>query len=149
MTPRREPVKVLVVDDHLQYARIMALLLELEWQGCSIAFAASGNEAMDRLAADSFDLVISDVQMPGMSGYDLLHNIQMHYPDLPVILMSVFAEEGMRDLAVAWGAVALLEKPPSRPLKNSFPRETAFVSRWHYAPKFQSFLENMAFSAAC
>jgi hypothetical protein len=37
----------------------------------------------------------------------------------------------------------------SRPLKNSFPRETAFVSRWHYAPKFQSFLENMAFSAAC
>lgn len=107
-----KPVKVLVVDDHLQYTKIMAMLLELEWQGCSIAFAASGNEAMDRLAADSFDLVVSDVQMPGMSGYDLLHEIQTHYPGLPVILMSVFAEEGMRQLALEWGAVALLEKPP-------------------------------------
>lgn len=103
---------MLLVDDHLQYRKMAALLLELEWQGASIAFASSAEEAMERLVADSCDVVVSEVRMPGMSGFDLLRHIQRRHPDVPVILMSVFVEGGARELASEWGAVALLHKPP-------------------------------------
>lgn len=70
-----------------------------------------GEEALNRLAEERFDAVISDVEMPGMSGFELLQQVHLRCPHVPVILMTAFYEDETRELAVAWGAKALLRKP--------------------------------------
>lgn len=79
--------------------------------GYGTVSASGGLEGLGRLAEESFDAVLSDVQMSGMGGFELLHEIHLRHPQLPVILMSTFAEEETRQIALAWGAVALLSKP--------------------------------------
>jgi CheY-like chemotaxis protein len=104
--------RILVVDDHPHGAKIVMRLLVRE--GFTTILASSGEEAMNRLAEEAFDAVISDVQMPVMDGFELLQNIHIRYPAIPVILMTAFLEEGMRESALAWGAAGLLQKPFSR-----------------------------------
>ena len=81
---------ILLVDDedsiHLLYRE------ELEEEGYSVASAYSGEEALEKLKTASVDLVILDINMPGMSGLDTLRKIKENTPALPVILSSAYQE---------------------------------------------------------
>jgi len=71
---------VLVVDDEEPVANLLARLLrDLGHQPTSVT---SADEALQRLAKDSFDLVLTDVKMPGMSGFELHQRIKQSMPDL-------------------------------------------------------------------
>nr|MBF0223085.1 response regulator [Desulfobulbaceae bacterium] len=87
---------ILLVDDedsiHLLYRE------ELEEEGYSVASAFTGKEALAKLAEASFDLVILDINMPGMSGLEALRKIKEVNPALPVILSSAY-QEFKQDLA--------------------------------------------------
>ncbi len=125
MNTRHRKHRILVVDDHPHGAKIVTRLLVRE--GFAAILASRGEEAMNRLAEEEFDAVISDVQMPDMADFELLQNIHIRFPGLPVVLMTAFWEEGMRETALAWGAVELLKKPFSREqLKTALAR--AFAS---------------------
>ena len=102
-------MRILVVDDDSATAELVARLLVQ--QGFRTGLASDGEEAMNRLAEELFDAVVSDVEMPGMSGFELLQNIRVRYPRLPVILMTSFFEDEKREAALAWSAAALLQKP--------------------------------------
>lgn len=100
---------ILVVDDTPITAR---------WVGyvaCRLGFntvlAFNGEEALSRLAEQPFVAVISDVEMPGMNGFELLQNIREFQPEMPVILMSAYCNAERRRAANACGAQAFLEKP--------------------------------------
>jgi PAS domain S-box-containing protein len=81
-------LKILVVDDD---AGICASLRELlEAERCCIETAASGVYAMEWLARQQFDLVLSDVVMPDMDGYQLYQTVRQTKPQLPVVLMTAF-----------------------------------------------------------
>jgi len=92
--PRHEPdarmkgLRVLVVDDDLGLCRSMSEMLERE--GCVVETASDGQEALAKLDAKRFDLVLSDVVMPGMDGYDLYRAVQQRFRDLPVLMMTAF-----------------------------------------------------------
>lgn len=60
---------------------------------------------------DRFALVLSDIQMPGMSGLDLLARLRELRPDIPVVLMTAFPDERVRERAEMAGAVRLFIKP--------------------------------------
>jgi CheY-like chemotaxis protein/anti-sigma regulatory factor (Ser/Thr protein kinase) len=78
--------RILVVDDD---ADIQALLTSiLSETGCRIDCASSGFEGLSRLESGAYDLVLSDVCMPGLDGIELLHRIQQRCPSTPVVVMT-------------------------------------------------------------
>lgn len=104
-----ETKMILVVDDNPITARWVECLARRV--GLNAVLAFDGEEALNRLTEEKFAAVISDVEMPGMNGFELLQNIHLLHPEIPVILMSAYCEAQWREAARAWGALALLEKP--------------------------------------
>jgi DNA-binding NtrC family response regulator len=101
--------RILVVDDDpLSLHRTARTLIQA---GFETVLASSGDAAMRHLAADSFDAVVSDVIMPRMNGFELLENVLIRFPGLPVILMTATRREEMQEAALVCGATDLLEKP--------------------------------------
>jgi DNA-binding NtrC family response regulator len=102
-------VRILVVDDEHNLRMTIAANLELE--GFEVVEAETGEAALALIETQHFDLVLSDVRMPGMSGVDLFRRVHELKPELPVILMTAFALEGIVQQALREGAFTLLPKP--------------------------------------
>jgi two-component system response regulator HydG len=102
-------LRILVVDDEPSHLITLAANLELE--GIEIVTAGNAQEALQEIARHHFDLVLSDVKMPGMNGVDLFRQIRLMRPSMPVILMTGFAFESLLDEAMREGAFAVLPKP--------------------------------------
>jgi two-component system cell cycle sensor histidine kinase/response regulator CckA len=102
---------VLVVDDEPALRR--SLMRTLERAGFTAEGAADGQAALDWLAAraGTARMVLLDVQMPGMSGLEVLAGIRASFPSLPVILMSGYSEERVPDEVLSDGATAFIGKP--------------------------------------
>jgi len=101
--------KILIIDDNEAF---LELFLCLPQTGeFHITPATSAKHAVEILSNESFDLIISDVQMPEMTGVQLFTTVQDLYPDIPVILITAFGstEEAIR--AVKAGAFHYFEKP--------------------------------------
>jgi PAS domain S-box-containing protein len=79
---------VLVVDDDPGVRKTVSEILELD--GCVVDQAGNGIEALKQLESEDFDLVLSDVVMPDMDGYDLFQEARRRFPELPVALMTAF-----------------------------------------------------------
>jgi DNA-binding NarL/FixJ family response regulator len=101
--------RVLLVDDHEVVRRGIRSILEDRSGEIEIAEAGNGDEAL-ALLDDSYDAVILDLSMPGRSGIDLLGEIKHRFPDLPVLIMSLHAEEQFAVRALRAGAAGYLTK---------------------------------------
>ena len=78
--------RILIVDDDPDiHALVLATLRET---GCRVDCVSSGLEALSRLHSENYDLVLSDVCMPGLDGLELLHRIQQQCPSIPVVVMT-------------------------------------------------------------
>lgn len=101
--------KLLLVEDDASLREALLDTLMLAQYDC--IDVASGEEAILALKQHQFDLVISDVQMPGIGGLGLLNYLQQHHPKLPVLLMTAYATIGSAVSAIKLGAVDYLAKP--------------------------------------
>lgn len=104
-------VKILVVDDEPQIRDILRQWLMAG--GFSCTCAATADEAQKLLREASFDLVISDIIMPGMSGIDLLTIIRSVFPDIAVLMVTALDDRETGTLALKLGAYGYLIKPLS------------------------------------
>ena len=86
--PALKGLRILVVDDDLGVCFSLRDLLTRE--GCQISVATGGREALRRLESEPFDLVLSDVVMPDLDGYELFQQSRQRDPGLPVVLMTAF-----------------------------------------------------------
>ena len=104
---------VLVVDDSITVRRVTQRLLQRE--GYRVALAADGLQAMERLAEERPTLVLSDIEMPRMDGFDLLRNIRADEAlrDLPVVMITSRIAQKHREMARQLGANHYLGKPYS------------------------------------
>lgn len=100
--------RILIIDDEEPVCRLFAAALAEHY---SCATAASGQEALAHLAREPFALVISDVQMPGLSGIELLRKITEEFPDTAVIMVSGIARTQRVLDAIRLGAYDYLIKP--------------------------------------
>jgi chemosensory pili system protein ChpA (sensor histidine kinase/response regulator) len=102
---------VLVVDDSLTVRRVTQRLLERE--GYRVALAKDGLDAIERLAAEKPALVLSDIEMPRMDGFDLVRNLRSdaRWRDLPVIMITSRIAQKHRDVAAQLGVNHYLGKP--------------------------------------
>ena len=77
-------------------------------------FATSGEQALGRLAEEIEPIlvaVLSDINMPGMDGLQLLAEIKQRFPDLPVMMVTAYGDEERRRRAAEYGAAEFLTKP--------------------------------------
>jgi class 3 adenylate cyclase len=111
MTPKQEPGHLLVVDDN----KVNRILLSrgLEGHGHRVETAENGKQALEKLRADAFDLVLLDIEMPEMNGYQVLETC-LEDPDLrdiPIIMTSSLDEVDSVVKCVELGAEDYLNKP--------------------------------------
>ena len=102
-------ISILVVDDEQSMRDFLKILLKKE--GYRVKTARNGDVALTELNKDTFQLVISDIRMPGRSGLDLLNSIKEEKPDLPVVMITAFASPDDAVTAMKNGAFDYISKP--------------------------------------
>jgi DNA-binding NarL/FixJ family response regulator len=105
--------KVLLADDHPVVRKGLKAILDEQLPGVTVSEAADGDEALAALASPH-DVLVLDLTMPGRSGIDLLVEIKHRHPKLPVLILSLHAEEQFAVRALKAGASGYLGKnaPP-------------------------------------
>jgi DNA-binding NtrC family response regulator len=100
---------VLVIDDELSVAD--ALKVILSDSGYQVAVAMSGGEALEKLGKRRFDLVITDVRLPDISGLDVLRHLRRSHPGVLAIIITAHHTPELAAESLSLGAVAVLLKP--------------------------------------
>jgi DNA-binding NtrC family response regulator len=101
--------KVLIVDDQPGMTETLADILGD--QGCDVAMAANGRQALEHVATHSVDMVLMDVIMPGMNGVETFRALKRVSPYLPVVMMTGYQVPHLVQDAMQEGSVAVLQKP--------------------------------------
>lgn len=99
---------ILVVDDDENIRDTLYDLLSAEYD-CQTAETAE--QALARLEVDSYDVVLTDISMPGLSGLELLGTVRQKYPDTPVIIISGISDQEHAQGLIRLGAFEYLLKP--------------------------------------
>ena len=107
--PSLDGTRVLVVDDQEDACTLFGHLLEE--RGAQVTTARSVDEAVGRLDADEFDVLVSDIAMPVRDGFDLIRHVRQHMNGLPAIALTAFAGAEDRERTLAAGFQAHLTKP--------------------------------------
>jgi DNA-binding NtrC family response regulator len=102
-------MRILLVDD--EGGLLMTLAANLELDGFEVTTAENGQRALELFRSEVFDLVLSDIRMPGMNGVELFRRIRALKPECPVVLMTAFALEGLVEDAIHEGVFTVLPKP--------------------------------------
>ena len=97
--PTTASPRILIVDDEVEITEILADLLSADYL---CVRAGSAEQALSQLAANQFQLVISDITMPGMSGLEMIPHVKELWPDTVVVMIS-----GMQTVESAIGALRL------------------------------------------
>lgn len=102
-------LRVLVVDDDPTILEVISTFLESK--GYSVETSANGQQALESIEQAEFDLVISDIEMAGMNGFELLRRIRESYPKIGIILMTGYEEAHPLSAALRAGADGYISKP--------------------------------------
>ena len=105
------PPRILVVDDEPELLRALCVRLTAEGFACDTA--ANGREALDRLQADLPDLIILDLLMPEVSGYEVCRRLKVdpRTAQIPVIVLTAVPERTVTQTTEWLGASSMLHKP--------------------------------------
>jgi CheY-like chemotaxis protein len=101
--------RILIIEDDEEMRSLLKDLLEDE--GYQTESADNGSEAFGKLAREYFDLIITDIRMPGLTGLDILPGIRRLQPGIPIIVITAFGSEEVHRKALERGATAYMEKP--------------------------------------
>jgi DNA-binding response OmpR family regulator len=102
-------LKILLVDDEEEFVTTLAERLEL--RGLQAQAALNGEAALQMIEADTPEIVILDVMMPGIGGFEVLRRIKSQHPQLPVILLTGRGSEKEGVKGMQLGAFDYLMKP--------------------------------------
>jgi response regulator RpfG family c-di-GMP phosphodiesterase len=130
-----ENVKVLIVDDEWYISELLSRWLLTEGYRCTIA--ANAEEAWALLESEKFSLIISDINMPGKSGIDLLSMARRHFPDVAVIMATALDDRQTAIRTLELGAYDYLIKPYDQnelliSIANALERRRLFLESQEY-----------------
>lgn len=111
-----QPIRALVVDDEsdVQFLFTQKFRREVRRGALEFVFAESGEQALTKLRegeATDVVVVLSDINMPGMSGLDLLAVVRDEFPDMEVYMVTAYDDGELKTTALAGGARGYLTKP--------------------------------------
>ena len=137
-------LKVLVVDDFPLFRRGVRDLLAEGFQDSKIGEAGNAQEMLELLRRKPWDVAVLDISMPGMSGLDAIKQVKQEFPDLPVLILSMYPEEQYAVRMIKAGADGYLTK-------SSAPEELVkAIKKVHEGGKYVSaeLGEALAFTAS-
>jgi PAS domain S-box-containing protein len=102
--------RVLQVDDEPDFLEMSATLLERTGDGLEVVTAEGGEEALEMLSDQPVDCIVSDYDMPGMDGLELLREVRQRYPGTPFILLTARGSEAVASEAISAGVDDYLQK---------------------------------------
>jgi DNA-binding NtrC family response regulator len=105
----RQPGKILVADDELSIRRLFEI--GLRDAGFEVVTVKNGQEALERLKKEYFDIFIVDLRMPGLDGFATTQKAQAIRPDIPIILQGSYKNEESVKKAASLGIVEYFTKP--------------------------------------
>src|SRR5205814_6752249 len=105
---------VLIVDDDVALLQALPETVRLRMDGVVVDTADSGAVALDRVDARDYDVIVTDIKMPGMDGLELLAEIRMHRPDTPTLMITGHGEHDLVVRALRGGAYDFIQKPIDR-----------------------------------
>ncbi len=114
--------KVLVVDDDPVVRKSFDRVLSSK--GYAVITAESGEEALHKLDAEKYDIVYSDIRMPGMNGLEVAENVKARRPWTPVVIITGYGTEAAEARAKAAGVSSFLHKPLSPEMIEDSVRDT-------------------------
>lgn len=102
---------VLVVDDSTTVRKFVSVSLEM--QGFSVTAACDGMDALEKLPTKKFDLLITDLNMPNMDGFELIRALRENaeYRELPVIILSSLSDQANKEQGARLGVSSYVVKP--------------------------------------
>jgi two-component system, NarL family, invasion response regulator UvrY len=103
-------MRILIADDHTVVRKGLRQILKEEFLAAEIVEVADADDLFNRVIREPWDVVISDISMPGRSGLEVLQQIRQNYPKLPVLILSVHPEEQYAVRVLKAGASGYLNK---------------------------------------
>jgi len=103
-------IKILIADDHAIVREGLKQILSQSSDMAIAGEASNGQDAIDKISRNNFDLIILDISMPGKSGLEVLREIKSKRPELPVLILSMYPEEQYAVRALKAGASGYLTK---------------------------------------
>ena len=105
-------MNILVVDDSATMRMIIVKSLrQAGFEAATVIEASGAKEALQKLAAGGVDLMLSDVNMPEISGIELIKVVKMKMPNLPIVMVTTESSPEMKQTMIAAGASAIITKP--------------------------------------
>ncbi|MDI6874573.1 response regulator transcription factor [Candidatus Solincola sp.] len=114
MAGRGESVNVMLVDDHEVVLEGLIRILEKQGGIKIVSVARSAEEALEKIGRFPPDVVIVDIQLPGMNGIELIRRIKSQYPDIEAITLTVFDDEQFAKQAIKAGAIGYVIKDAAK-----------------------------------
>lgn len=105
-----KPLRVLLADDHDIVQLGLMQLINDHFGAVTFGKAKNSQEALDQCVGQDWDVVVMDINMPGRSGLEILADLKLIHPNLPVLIMSAFPEEEFAVRALKSGAAGYLDK---------------------------------------
>lgn len=102
-------IKILWIDDEIDLLR--AQVIFLQQKGFSVDTAYNGDEALDLVNLNNYDIIFLDENIPGMSGLEILDKIKINFPSLPIVMITKSEEENIMDQAIGGKISDYLIKP--------------------------------------
>ncbi|GAA0231621.1 response regulator [Haladaptatus pallidirubidus] len=110
----RRPIRVLHVEDNQFFATVASDILQQKLDDVEVHTENAPHDALNRLKEEQFDCVVSDYEMPGMNGLELLDSVREIRPELPFILMTGGGSENTASRAISAGVTDYLQKGDGR-----------------------------------
>jgi DNA-binding NarL/FixJ family response regulator len=102
--------KVIIADDHSFIRLGLIQILKDEFPGINITEVENGDSLVNSVILNDYDLVISDLEMPGRNGLDALEQLKLSKPELPVLILSIYPDELYAVRVLKAGAAGYLNK---------------------------------------
>ncbi|MDX2047063.1 MAG: response regulator transcription factor [Chitinophagaceae bacterium] len=103
-------MRVLIADDHAIFRKGLKQLLQEEYPFAEIDEAGDAEELVNKSIKEKWDVIITDLSMPGRSGLDALQHIKQALPDVPVLILSMYPEDQYAIRILKAGAAGYLNK---------------------------------------
>ncbi len=102
--------KILIGDDHAIIRKGLSQILKEEIKNCEIEEASDGSEVIQKINEKLFDILILDISMPKRNGIDILNQLKIEKPDLPILILSIHPEEQYAIRVLKAGASGFINK---------------------------------------
>ena len=103
-------IKILIADDHPIVRQGLKQIIQDEKDMEVLCEAANSEEVLVKLKEQDIDILLLDIAMPGKSGLELLIDLKIHYPNLPILVLSALPEEAYARRVIKMGAMGYIHK---------------------------------------